>query len=172
MKPLHIVATCLRLLAVVWLLYALSHLNSVLSYAHAQSHDPANASAVWITTLLQLVACAVLWFYPMTIASKLLPGGASVDSHSSPPQLVEWQTLGVICVGLWGLLHVVPLLAYWAAYAMLYHERYSAEGLELEDQARIAAHVVELLFSLWLVFGAKGVAALLFRIRTAGTRKD
>ena len=171
MKPQHIVATCLRILAVFWFVFALSRVNSVFTYSGNHPEVTVNSAVVWSSALLQVVFCAVLWFYPMTIAAKLIPGGGKVE-EPNPPQLVEWQILGVICVGLWGLVHVIPQLAYWMGYAAFARDTYTSfDGFQVEEKARITADVVELLFSLWLVLGAKGVAALLFKIRTGGVSK-
>jgi len=171
MKPQHIVATCLRFLAVIWILYVLSRVNTTFSFARTDSQLTINGAVVWGSALLQIAVCAVLWFYPMTIAARLVPGGVKA-ADTAPPQLVEWQTLGLVCIGLWGLVHVIPLFAYWITVVSMSHDKYDAyEGLRVEDKALIFAHVVELALSLWLVFGAKGLASILFKMRTGGISK-
>jgi hypothetical protein len=172
-KPQHIVATCLRLLAVFWLLYALSRANSTLGLARSDMGITVNVTAVWILALAQIAACAALWFFPMTIAARLIPGGARAEEPAAPAQLADWQSLGMICVGLWGLLDAIPGLVYWISFVTLSHNEDSLyDGLTFQQKATIAARVVGLLLSLWLVFGAKGFAAMLFRIRTAGVSKS
>jgi len=171
-KPQHIVATCLRFLALIWLLYALSHANSVFAYARADSRVSVNSLAVWLVTLAQLAGCAVLWFFPLTISAKLVPGGAEASTPDVPPRLAEWQTLGVICIGLWGLVHSIPSLVFQLTLAALTLDDEFHGGLPPDDKARIASAAVQLALSLWLVFGAKGFAEMLFRIRTAGVAKS
>jgi hypothetical protein len=172
MKPQHIVATCLRCLAIVWLLYSLSRINGILAYARSDTYVSVNTTAVWLLVVLQIAACAALWFFPMTIASKLIPGGVPQEASAEPPQLAEWQTLGLICVGLWGCAHAIPDIVFRVTLAALSFgddDRYGF--LSPQQKAGLASSIVELAISLWLVLGAQGLAAFLHKVRTAGVAK-
>jgi hypothetical protein len=127
---------------------------------------------IWIQAALQVAICGVLWFFPVTIASKLLPSYSKPPDPQNPPSVYEWQTLGVICIGLWALSRAVPDLVYWVAYMGMAFESDAPLGELAPDQkAGFIATVVEIIVGAWLVLGAKGVAALLFKIRTAGVAK-
>ena len=114
MKPQHIVATTLRILAIVWLVYALTRVHSIFAYAASDSRISVNVSVIVFVTILQLAGCAVLWFFPLTLAARLVPGSVPDAPNADPPHLVEWLTLGMICVGLWGLIDSIPSLVFWA----------------------------------------------------------
>lgn len=174
MKPQQIVATCLRLLAIVWLLYVLMHARGLVTVITSDMGIAPNKSLLVGVVVLQLVACAVLWLFPMTIAATLLPLGARGDAApSEPARFVEWQTLGIICIGLWGLVISFPSLMFWITMAVFSTgEHEYSSGLDPEQKARVVEVVVQTALSLWLVFGAKGLAALLFKIRTGGISKD
>lgn len=172
MKPQHIVATCLRCLAIIWLLYSLSRINGILSYVRSDTYVSINTAVVWFLVVLQIVACAALWFFPMTIASKLIPGGVPQEVAAEPPQLADWQTLSLICIGLWGLAHTIPDIVYRLTLAGLTFgddDRY--EILSPQQKAGLVSSMVELAISLWLVLSAKGLAAFLYKVRTAGVAK-
>jgi hypothetical protein len=130
-----------------------------------------NVSVILLVTFLQIAVCAVLWFFPTTIASRLLPGGDPSEASAAPPRLVEWQTIGLICVGSWGIVDTTPDLVYLITYATL------SSGEELYgdfghyEKAKLVSSIVELALSLALVFGGKSFAALLFKIRTGGVAK-
>lgn len=113
MTPSQIVVMCLRLLALVWLLYTLGHLYGLFAYLNNDGAALISKSAVWFFALLQLAICGFLWRFPATIARTLLPSLRSEPETAPPPRLVEWQTLGVICIGLWGLSRAVPHAVYW-----------------------------------------------------------
>jgi len=83
--------------------------------------------------------------------------------------LQEWQMLGFICIGIWALSNAIPSALYWLTYySMSFGDSSDAFYLDAEQKARVASMLAELVIGLWLVFGAKGFAAFLFKIRTAG----
>jgi hypothetical protein len=171
LKPQHIVATTLRILAIVWLVYALTRVHGIFAYAASNSGIKANLSVIALVTILQLVACAVLWFFPMTLAAKFLPASVPGESNPEPPRLVDWQTLGMACIGLWGLIDSIPSLVFWTTFATLNRGDEFHDGFTPHEKASVVSAVAEFALSLWLVFGAKGFAAFLFRIRMGGIAK-
>lgn len=172
MTPIQVVAVFLRLLAVVWFLYTLNHAHWAFAYLGGSPGLPINMPAVWITAIAQLCACAVLWFFPVSIASKLLPSYSLSAEPGNPNRLEEWQTLGVICIGLWGLSRAIPAATYWVTLMNLSFSGDAAVSeLSSDQKAGMVATGVEILIGAWLLLGAKGIAALLFRMRTAGVAK-
>jgi hypothetical protein len=170
--PRLIVALSLRLAALVWLLHTLSHIYGLFTYLNPTSAGTISKSVVWSFAFLQVAACGVLWFFPSTIAGKLLPSGARADEAPSPPRLLEWQTLGVICIGLWGLSRAIPDAIYWVTfYTFNFNASFGGADLDPDQKASMVSTVVELAISCWLIFGAKGFAEVLFKIRTAGVTK-
>jgi hypothetical protein len=170
--PIQVVVVCLRFLAIVWLLYALNNAYGAMSYLGLQSGVPGGRWVVWIQAALQLAICGALWFFPVTIASKLLPPHSRPAEPPSPPLLQEWQTLGVICIGLWALSRAVPDMVYWVTYmGMAFESDTPVNEFAPDQKAGFIATIAEIIVGLWLVLGAKGVAALLFKIRTAGVAK-
>jgi hypothetical protein len=169
--PRQIIIVCLRLLALVWLLYALNHSYGLFVYANNGAELALSKSTVAFFAVLQVATCAVLWLFPASIAAMLLPS-VSANHEASPSNPVQWQTLGLICVGFWGLSRSIPDVVYWVTFLnMLPASEGSYSLLSAEQNAGIISTVVELGIGLWLVFGAKGFAAFLFRVRTAGAPK-
>jgi hypothetical protein len=159
-------------LAIVWLLNVLNDAYGSLSYVAIQNDSPGFRWTVWIQVALQGAICAALWFFPVTIATALLPSYSKPPDPENPPRLLEWQTLGVICIGLWALTRAVPDLIYWSAYMSMAFEGDSSLGeLSADQRAGLVSTLAELAIGIWLVLGAKGMAALLFKIRTAGISK-
>jgi hypothetical protein len=171
-SPLQILIVCLRLVALVWVLYTLNHLYGLFAFLVNGPTPSISRSAVWFFALLQLATCGVLWFFPATIARGLLPSLRSEPKVALPAELVDWQTLGVIGIGLWALSRAIPDALYWATfYNVTLSAGYSALDLDAAQKAGIVSTVAELVIGFWLLFGAKGFAAFLFKVRTAGLAK-
>jgi hypothetical protein len=166
------VAVCLRFLAVVWFLYALNNAHGAFAYLGGGSGLAISMPAVWILAIAQVCACAFLWFFPVSIATRLLPSYSRSAEPDDLIRLEEWQTLGVICIGLWALSRAIPDAIYWFTFLSMSFSGNAGFGeLGPDQKAGIVATGAEILIGVWLLLGAKGFAALLFRIRTAGVAK-
>lgn len=168
MTPHQIIAVFLRLVALVWVLFVVSHLHSLFLYLDHTTYLQINKVVVWVFAAIQIAVCALLWFFPRSIASRLL---RSRDAHepAPAPRLEEWQTLGVICIGLWALMRAIPDAVYWITfYNMTSRSSIPFSDFTAEHKAAMVETVVELILGFWLLFGAKGFAVFLFKARTAG----
>ncbi len=170
MTPHQVVVVCIRLVALVWLLYVVNHSYGLFAYVSSNTSVALNKSVVWFFALLQIATSGVMWFFATSIAAWLLPSLRPTQS-TTPPALVQWQTLGVICVGLWSLSRSIPDTVYWVTfYNMAESTGVSTDSLSAEQKASFFSTVVELVLGLWLLFGAKGFAAFLYKARTVGLK--
>jgi hypothetical protein len=170
--PLHLVALGIRLVALIWVLYTVSHLHGLFAYMNSSSGVSINKGVIWLFAGLQIATCAVLWVFPATIAKKLLPSSADTASSKPPSTLIEWQTFGVVCIGIWALARAIPDAIYWVTfYGMTLNSSYGYSDLNVEQKASMITTVVELIIGMWLVFGARGLANALLKLRTAGVSK-
>jgi hypothetical protein len=166
--PRLIVALGLRLVALVWLLYTRSHLYGFFAYMNPNYSNYVSEPVVWLFVFIQIAICGVLWFFPSTIADKLIPSAARAGEEPIPARLEDWQTIGIICVGLWSLSGAIPDVIYLLTF--LYMSGLS--GLDSSQKANTIATVIQLGISIWLVFGARALALFLFKIRTGGVSKQ
>jgi hypothetical protein len=170
MTPLQLATLAIRLVALVWAVVTISNTHQWIPYlADAELGNVAARFA--FMTALQVSICAVLFIFPATIATMLLPSLKSARTPE-PAHSLEWQTVGVICVGLWVLTRAIPSAFYWATYYFV------ARGAGLDEFASDPQHIagiatiaVEMALGLWLTIGGKGIAAALLRIRSAGLRQ-
>ena len=167
MTPHQILALCSRLAALIWGLYALSSIPQYLIRLDHPSVD--NRAAVFTLVGLQIASCAFLWIFSTTVARILLP--IKDDAPASPSRIVDWQVLGVVCVGLWGLIRAIPDVMYWAVILQTWLTAdYGLTALSISQKSRIAATVLDFGLALWLVFGARRIADYLFGVRLAKAR--
>ena len=157
MTPQQAVGLACRLFA-VWI--ALGSFQSWLLVRAAQSDGV--ASAAWVPYAVPgiywLVAVA-LWFFPMSIAHRLLPRTRFDDRVTLPVRqglVLACVVLGLVVV----LLRALPALAAWAAEALLW----VANGMPLStmDPARhaaLCAGLIQLAVGLAFVLNAQAIAA-------------
>jgi len=160
--PYQIVAIALRLFS-VWLgLQALRIVPSFFTVSGFKS-----PSHVYMTFMLALTALVILalWFFPRTIAGKLLP---PQEGHSAPSATADtWLAMGCSLIGLWTLTTTVPRLVY---------DFFVLNSMSSDDDRSQLKHwvlynLVELAIAVWLILGGKGVRKIFWWAQNAGTRK-
>jgi hypothetical protein len=118
--------------------------------------------------VLSLLLAVLLWFFPLTIARKLLP----VLRDPRPPLSAAGQDVEdtvVFVLGLWVLASAAPDIVYWMVLAFRIQNTEAASVPLLPEQvASIWATVAQIAIGLWLVFGARGLLGALRRLRYAG----
>lgn len=168
MTPHQIIVVGLRLLAIIWLLLGIGTLIG--AYPQIGPNPGAFAIATLAFAVLQVIPCVVLWFFPATLARKLLPSPKNDVVSPAPAGATDWLTLGFIGIGVWGLIRGLIDTVYWVTFVAM-----SADfdfDLLPEHKANILATVVELGICTWLIFGARGLAAILWKLRTGGVSKE
>ncbi len=121
---------------------------------------------IYITTLLGAgLLCAFLWFFPLSIARKLLPVMREPRSDQvigAPAAL----SIGLTLIGVWYLASALVEVSYWLT---LFFQSKQMSGLSIEwtrkQIASIVATVTRLLLSVWLIFGATGIRRLIYKFR-------
>lgn len=167
MTPQQILIVAVRLFAIFWFVVSLGHLVSAMRAIDQFSMGGLDR-LVFAVPVLQLVVCAFLWLFPATLSRRLLKGGDEVERVESPV-LIEWQSMAMVILGLWTLSGGIPDAVYYVAYFLSYDKLVTS----LEDMLRaqwpyLAATIVQIAIGIWLVLGARGLAALLTRLRGAG----
>lgn len=153
------VAVAVRLLA-VWLF--LTILRGGLSAAVGGGE-----LAPWALVLLLpfVGVAAALWFFPLTLARKLLPVGREPkEALGAPAQEVE--VIAFTVLGLWLLAKAISDASYWLILAwQMQRAPYEDMTWSAENIASVATTVVELAIALGLLLGTRGLQRMLHRLR-------
>jgi hypothetical protein len=162
MSPYQAVAVAVRLFA-VWL--AIYVLRTVISFAFVrQSGVPGFGVAVAFVVLTALLV-GVLWFFPGSIARKLLsPENAKPETAASADL---WLAMGCALLGLWMLTSALPSLVL-DTYALVYIDVTSDDS---ELKRSVLYLLVQIAIALWLLLGAKGFRRFFWWARNAGYKK-
>jgi len=169
LSPHQILAACSRIGALVWGICAIRQAPEF--WVHMDHPTVDNRAPILLLTAIQLAVCAFLWFFPATVARKILPTRQTIAS--APARLIDWQMLGVVLVGLWALTQAIPRAFYWAIvlHTLLVAEFGLAASLTAVQKGQIAATVVEIIIAAWFVFGARTITTYLFGVRQIGRRE-
>ena len=113
-----------------------------------------------------VLAALLLWFFPMTVAHRLVPRTRFEDKlASSAPELAR---VGLCLLGLWLLMKYAPALVSFFFRAFLVAGEASLFGsLDAGQKLDLALLVAETLVALLLVFRAERLADRLLRPRSA-----
>lgn len=162
MTPLQTLAVAVRLFS-VWL--AVSTGREIFAfYAAGIARGSSDGGLIAIFSIVLVAALtAALWFFPRTVARKLI---APSDQESQAPASPDtWLAVGCTLIGVWLFANSLPALV---RRLLLIH---FTNGMEDESPDRgvwLFYYLLQIAISLWLVFGAKGLRNILRWARDAG----
>ncbi len=159
MTPQQFIGLAVRLFA-VWLVVSAVQAFSVGSAMSAQS-GPEFSSLPYVVAGLYLLAALPLWFFPMSVAHKLLPRTSSQDTMRLPAR--DAITIGCAILGLWVIvMQALPSLSWYAVLAAFWLA--SGEPISSMEQSRhveLITGLVSLVVGLLLVTKAARIGAFI-----------
>lgn len=161
-----VVAVGVRLFAVFLLVLSLRYGVAVVGQLARGEDWPFWLVAMIVASEMAMwVLAAVLWFFPLTVARKLLPAVRRDESHVVEPTV--WDEIALSLMGVWLIASALWSASYWLVFAIAMRSAEFAGKVSLstEQFADMGATVVELVTGLYLAVGARGLAALLRRLR-------
>jgi hypothetical protein len=119
---------------------------------------------MWLLYAATLLIVGLLWFFPLSIARKLLP--VARDTSGTPlGETNDLQSIAFSVLGAWVLATALSDVASWLVF-FLYIERTRTDySVSAENTAGIASTVVQFAIGIYLLIGSRGFARLLYRIR-------
>ena len=112
-----------------------------------------------------IVVCAILWFFPLTIARKLLPAMGEPRSEAAMSGSVA-LSVGLTLLGVWVLAYALPDAIYWATLFLLTRQLDSGYFEWGHEQiASIVTTAAELVLATWLILGGTGIKRFILRYR-------
>ena len=131
----------------------------------SQDQGAAWAGLFVLVLVIGLVVCAFLWFFPLTVARKLLPVMREPRSETSIDSSVA-LSLGLTLIGAWILAYALVDSVYWLTL-LIRTKQIDTTNFEWshEQISGMVATVAELVISLWLIFGNSGIKRLIYKFR-------
>lgn len=160
-----ILAVALRLFAIYLVIGALQ----LVGQAFATNINISIGSlvlAITLSVVLPLVIAALLWLFPLAIAAKLLP--VKDKQHTSiSVNTIPVLEVGCILIGLWLLASSISDLTYWVVTLIAaINNEWGLKILPIDDLASMTATVMQIVLSLWLLLGYRGVLKFIQHLRS------
>jgi len=120
---------------------------------------------LYAACIASLIAAAMLWIFPLSIANKIYPVKDDEQSHRSLSS-DELYPLGFIILGLYLLFFVLSDSIFWLVLVVLGNRE--APGypiMTLENKAAMLTTAIEFVIAMFLILGSNGVASLVRKFR-------
>jgi hypothetical protein len=158
MTPQQIIGTGVRLFAIWLLLSSIAYFTAIPNALAGQDLLGGNTkAAVYIIGSLYVTVAALLWFFPMTVAHKLLPR----TSHTNTLRVhgFDLARAGIGLLGLWLLAKSLPTIVWLLFSALLFMDTRSTFGsLPPETKLQIAVSAFEVFLAFVFVFQSRALA--------------
>jgi len=120
-------------------------------------------------TIPALAIAALLWFFPLSVAKRLLP----VMKTPRPPVDAASPTameLALTAMGFWLLAGGLIDAIYWIVMVIHIVNTPMSVELDASQKANLVATITQLALGLWLLLGHRGLTNLVLKLRYAGSR--
>jgi len=145
----------------IWLgIVALRTLPSFFLFRTTDS--PGHAYALFMLALTAVLALG-LWFFPTTIAGKILSSSSTESSQSMPD---TWFAMGCSLIGVWILATTIPRLV-----LNVYFLNLTGSGVYSTFLPDAIYQAAEAIIALWLILGGRGFRRLFRWVQDAGIDK-
>ncbi|NYZ61751.1 hypothetical protein [Luteimonas deserti] len=159
-----VIAIAARVFAVFLLVTVVRSFPSAVALIGQDGPQP-SLILVGVVLASSIAVCAILWFFPLTIARKLLPAMSEPRSETSMSGSVA-LSVGLTLLGVWVLAYALPDAIYWTTIFLLTRSpEFGHFEWGREQIAHIVTTVAELVLAIWLVFGSTGIKRLILRCR-------
>ena len=166
MSPQQIVAVMARLFA-IWIVIHLPGQAYEILFPSTRDADQSTRLFALGGFALEILASLALWFFPLTIARKLLR--SSSDERPPPSSSDLWLGMGCALIGLWLLATSLPALV---INIFILGSALTASGdLSSSLRQNLLYYLAEVAIAAWLILGATGFQKVFWWARNAGVSK-
>ena len=167
MKPIHVVATIVRLFAVCQIIYVANLAIFTISVGMGNESSQLILLSLLMTFAIVLVAC-FLWFFPISISRKLTGMPVSKDDEAFTISAIEFTTICFFTLGLYFLYGLIGEGVYWVKILNDPSVQEIQSELSPDQLASLWAFGFRATFATFLLFGNQVLVRLFRRLRYAG----
>ena len=167
MNLIAFTAVGVRLLALMMFFYIFREVSRMISLA--TGFDTYDEWPVFLIFIMSFLLIGVwLWKGAINIAKKIVPKEVSIESESSSDFDRPIYQLAFVLLGMYVLIYGVSEFSYTAQIYLSLPDEYMTPDQTKRHQAVMVSAVIEVLIGLVLIIGAKGVSAVVYKIRYGG----
>jgi hypothetical protein len=160
-------AVGVRLLALMMFFYIFREVSRMISLA--TGFDTYDEWPVFVIFIMVFALIGVwLWKDAVNIAKKIVPKEVSIESEPSRDFDRPIYQLAFVLLGMYVLIYGVSEFSYTAQIYFSLPDEYMTPDQVKKQQAVMVSVVIEVLIGLVLIIGAKGVSAIIYKIRYGG----
>ncbi|TCI01127.1 hypothetical protein EZV61_19145 [Corallincola luteus] len=168
MEAKHFVSIVIRVFSIVIFLYAVNSGANVVPLID----DPAYKSIAYfqVASIITMLLVAVfLWFFPLIVASGLLPRSSEPSNSPSKLEPIDFQVVCFTSITFYLLFNVLSDVIYWGSYLLFFGEsQFDSQDIIAHDKASIITTVIELIVLVPLLMNIKGFILVLNKLRYGG----
>ena len=152
----QVIAVGVRILSIALIVYILKFIPTIFT-------DFETGLPVWTNyyslgfVFGVLIIAGILWTFPQSITNKIIPKDINVDELKIEKDSV--LSLGFIILGIYFLFYTIGDMIFWG-FVLL-----GGGQLGLDNKVNFLITIIELGICLFLIFGSRGVANLILKLR-------
>jgi len=162
MSPHQTIAVAVRLFAVWLVIYLIPGVVGFYVQFDKQNDPYKLVTAVAVTSVAAVLVLA-LWFFPQSIARRLLAPSSTDSAAPASPDM--WLAMGCALIGLWMLATSLPALIY---NALILHFAQDTSQDTSQIKHTLLYDFARIVIAAWFMFGAKGFRRIFWWARYAG----
>lgn len=167
MKPEQTVALCVRLFAIALAFSALRLVSAWAPYIGAEDMGLSQVIGVFLTLLI-VTFVVLLWIFPSFVARRIVPVSAA-ETPKRTWAVDELYGCGFVLLGAYFLFHGLSDGIYWVGYLIaLARNQLGLIRHTYQETLSIIVTAIEILASIAIILGARGITKLVFKLRYVG----
>lgn len=152
----------IRLFAMTLFIYGVGRLEFVVNFAlyFDNSLDPSVVFSL-LSSIIPMLIAIMLWFFPLTVARKVLPTTKDDVNKISPHAIL---TVLILAVGVYTFYYAIVDSIYWITVINVFvRDEFGSisKVLSNQDKASVVVTIIEFVLSLVLLARAKTIARML-----------
>lgn len=161
MTPHQVIGVSVRLFSIWLVLFSLQTVTT--AFALDLRPNSGDTVSMYLFAGLYVIAAIILWWFPMTVAQRLLPRTKYDDVLRIPAQQVTVSA--TVVLGLWVLAtRAIPAISYYVTLAAYWSRSgQTVSSLPLAQHAAFAVGIVELVVALALMFKAPDISVFILK---------
>ncbi len=164
MNSIYYFGVMVRLFAIALFVYSVGRLEFIANYA-SYSENSLGPSIVFslLSSVLPMLIAFILWFFPLTVARKILP---TTEDESNTTNAQSLLTIAVLVIGVYTFYYAIIDSIYWLTIVHVFvRDEFGtiSKVLSNQDKANIVVTVIEFVLALVLLARAKTIGHLLTR---------
>ena len=164
MNSTYYFGVMVRLFAIALFIYGIGRLELAATFQGygEDSYSPSFFFSL-SSSIIPILISIVLWFFPLTVARKILPSTDETKSDVSPHSLLTVIVLGI---GIYMLYFAILDGVFWLMFANVFVKDELggiSKALSNEDKSNIVVTVIEFVLALVLIARAKTIASAMIR---------